>query len=160
MILRTWSPEEKAQLLRFTTGTSRIPVGGFKDLRGSNGPMRFTIEVDGGPYDSPRGHPSLNKLDLPHCKNIEDLDRALERVLSTSFSPFPSAKLLKLLQRTCSISRRVYNMAQTPNHGGNSHRLQVQRLTTTHHDRQKAEFPIICQIVETNHDTHTGDKTP
>ena len=42
--INEWDSEQKARLLQFTTGTSRIPVNGFKDLQGSDGPRRFTIE--------------------------------------------------------------------------------------------------------------------
>ncbi|KAK7687348.1 hypothetical protein QCA50_009213 [Cerrena zonata] len=42
--IKEWDSEQKARLLQFTTGTSRIPVNGFKDLQGSDGPRRFTIE--------------------------------------------------------------------------------------------------------------------
>ncbi|RCH91285.1 E3 ubiquitin-protein ligase pub1, partial [Rhizopus stolonifer] len=45
--IRSWDSEKKSRLLQFTTGTSRIPVNGFKDLQGSDGPRRFTIEKSG-----------------------------------------------------------------------------------------------------------------
>ena len=37
--------EMRARLLQFATGTSRVPVTGFADLKGSLGPKKFTIEV-------------------------------------------------------------------------------------------------------------------
>jgi hypothetical protein len=43
-------------LLQFATGTSRIPVNGFKDLQGSDGPRRFTIEKAGEPNQLPKSH--------------------------------------------------------------------------------------------------------
>lgn len=46
-IVRSWPAEKKSRLLQFATGTSRIPVNGFKDLQGSDGPRRFTIEKSG-----------------------------------------------------------------------------------------------------------------
>jgi E3 ubiquitin-protein ligase NEDD4 len=45
--IRSWDGEQKSRLLQFATGTSRIPVNGFKDLQGSDGPRRFTIEKQG-----------------------------------------------------------------------------------------------------------------
>jgi E3 ubiquitin-protein ligase NEDD4 len=42
--------------LQFTTGTSRIPVNGFKDLQGSDGPRRFTIEKAGEITNLPKAH--------------------------------------------------------------------------------------------------------
>lgn len=55
-IVRTWDAEQKSRLLQFTTGTSRIPVNGFKDLQGSDGPRRFTIEKSGDPSALPKSH--------------------------------------------------------------------------------------------------------
>jgi E3 ubiquitin-protein ligase NEDD4 len=55
-VIRTWDAEQKSRLLQFATGTSRIPVNGFKDLQGSDGPRRFTIEKSGDPAALPKSH--------------------------------------------------------------------------------------------------------
>lgn len=55
-IIRSWDAEQKSRLLQFATGTSRIPVNGFKDLQGSDGPRRFTIEKSGDPSALPKSH--------------------------------------------------------------------------------------------------------
>ncbi|KAF5369483.1 hypothetical protein D9758_002754 [Tetrapyrgos nigripes] len=52
--IRSWPADRKSRLLQFTTGTSRVPVNGFKDLQGSDGPRRFTIEKSGSPDGLPR----------------------------------------------------------------------------------------------------------
>jgi E3 ubiquitin-protein ligase NEDD4 len=54
--VRSWDGEQKSRLLQFTTGTSRIPVNGFKDLQGSDGPRRFTIEKAGEQTNLPKAH--------------------------------------------------------------------------------------------------------
>lgn len=54
--VRSWDGEQKSRLLQFTTGTSRIPVNGFKDLQGSDGPRRFTIEKAGELANLPKAH--------------------------------------------------------------------------------------------------------
>jgi E3 ubiquitin-protein ligase NEDD4 len=54
--IRSWDSEKKSRLLQFTTGTSRIPVNGFKDLQGSDGPRRFTIEKAGEITQLPKAH--------------------------------------------------------------------------------------------------------
>lgn len=54
--VRSWDGEQKSRLLQFTTGTSRIPVNGFKDLQGSDGPRRFTIEKTGEITNLPKAH--------------------------------------------------------------------------------------------------------
>lgn len=55
-VIRLWDAEQKSRLLQFATGTSRIPVNGFKDLQGSDGPRRFTIEKAGEINALPKSH--------------------------------------------------------------------------------------------------------
>lgn len=43
-VLELGTPNKVASL-QFTTGTSRIPVNGFKDLQGSDGPRRSQLKV-------------------------------------------------------------------------------------------------------------------
>ncbi|KAF9430437.1 hypothetical protein BGZ94_006914 [Podila epigama] len=71
--IRSWDSEKKARLLQFTTGTSRIPVNGFKDLQGSDGPRRFTIEKSGEIGQLPKSHTCFNRIDLPPYKSYEVL---------------------------------------------------------------------------------------
>lgn len=75
--IRSWPDERKARLLQFTTGTSRVPVNGFKDLQGSDGPRRFTIEKSGDPSGLPRSHTCFNRLDLPPYTDYESLEQKL-----------------------------------------------------------------------------------
>lgn len=75
--VRSWDGEQKSRLLQFTTGTSRIPVNGFKDLQGSDGPRRFTIERAGEVTNLPKAHTCFNRLDLPPYKNMETLQQKL-----------------------------------------------------------------------------------
>jgi E3 ubiquitin-protein ligase NEDD4 len=60
--IRSWPAERKSRLLQFVTGTSRIPVNGFKDLQGSDGPRRFTIEKSGDPSQLPKSHTCFNRV--------------------------------------------------------------------------------------------------
>ncbi|KAL1964283.1 hypothetical protein VTN77DRAFT_7103 [Rasamsonia byssochlamydoides] len=76
-IIRSWDAEQKSRLLQFATGTSRIPVNGFKDLQGSDGPRRFTIEKSGDPSSLPKSHTCFNRLDLPPYKTYETLQQKL-----------------------------------------------------------------------------------
>ncbi|KAK4249738.1 hypothetical protein C7999DRAFT_29799 [Corynascus novoguineensis] len=75
--VRSWDGEQKSRLLQFTTGTSRIPVNGFKDLQGSDGPRRFTIEKAGEITNLPKAHTCFNRLDLPPYKSLETLQQKL-----------------------------------------------------------------------------------
>ncbi|KAL9485017.1 hypothetical protein ACSS6W_003806 [Trichoderma asperelloides] len=75
--VRSWDGEQKSRLLQFTTGTSRIPVNGFKDLQGSDGPRRFTIEKAGDLANLPKAHTCFNRIDLPPYKTLETLQQKL-----------------------------------------------------------------------------------
>ncbi|KAF2740699.1 HECT-domain-containing protein [Polyplosphaeria fusca] len=75
--IRSWDSEQKSRLLQFATGTSRIPVNGFKDLQGSDGPRRFTIEKAGEPNQLPKSHTCFNRLDLPPYKTYDALNGKL-----------------------------------------------------------------------------------
>ena len=58
--LLSWPAERNEP---FTTGTPHVPVNGFKDLWGSDGSHRFTIEKSGAPSGLPRSHTCFNRLD-------------------------------------------------------------------------------------------------
>ena len=65
--------EKRARLLQFATGTSRVPVNGFKDLLGSDGPRRFCLERIDDPQMLPKSHTCFNRIDLPVYPNYETL---------------------------------------------------------------------------------------
>ncbi|XP_049538653.1 E3 ubiquitin-protein ligase Nedd-4-like isoform X2 [Anopheles darlingi] len=77
----SFSNEMRARLLQFVTGTSRVPMNGFKELYGSNGPQMFTIEKWGTPENYPRAHTCFNRLDLPPYESYLQLkDRLVKAV--------------------------------------------------------------------------------
>ncbi|XP_029430182.1 E3 ubiquitin-protein ligase NEDD4 [Rhinatrema bivittatum] len=65
--------EKRIRLLQFVTGTSRVPMNGFGELYGSNGPQLFTVEQWGTSEKLPRAHTCFNRLDLPPYESFEDL---------------------------------------------------------------------------------------
>lgn len=75
--VQEWDAEQKSRLLQFTTGTSRIPVNGFKDLQGSDGPRRFTLEKAGDARYLPKSHTCFNRVDLPPYKDYDTLKNKL-----------------------------------------------------------------------------------
>ncbi|KAG5437971.1 hypothetical protein PCANB_000317 [Pneumocystis canis] len=75
--VRSWDSEKKSRLLQFITGTSRVPVNGFKDLQGSDGPRRFTIEKAGEITQLPKSHTCFNRVDLPQYPTYEMLVQKL-----------------------------------------------------------------------------------
>ena len=52
----SFNNETRSRLLQFVTGTSRVPMNGFAELYGSNGPQLFTIEKWGNAAQLPRAH--------------------------------------------------------------------------------------------------------
>uniref|UniRef100_A0A8B9JDH2 HECT-type E3 ubiquitin transferase n=1 Tax=Astyanax mexicanus TaxID=7994 RepID=A0A8B9JDH2_ASTMX len=55
-LVKEMDNEKRMRLLQFVTGTCRLPVGGFADLMGSNGPQKFCIEKTGKENWLPRSH--------------------------------------------------------------------------------------------------------
>lgn len=56
----TFDNETRSRLLQFVTGTSRVPMNGFRELYGSNGLQWFTIEKWGAADMLPRAHTWLH----------------------------------------------------------------------------------------------------
>lgn len=71
--LLSFDNETRARLLQFVTGTSRVPMNGFRELYGSNGPQKFTIEKWSTPSMLPRAHTCFNRLDLPPYGDYREL---------------------------------------------------------------------------------------
>ncbi|XP_053402925.1 E3 ubiquitin-protein ligase Su(dx)-like [Mercenaria mercenaria] len=71
--VRELENEKRTRLLQFVTGTCRLPVGGFAELMGSNGPQRFCIEKVGKKTWLPRSHTRFNRIDLPPYRSYEQL---------------------------------------------------------------------------------------
>ncbi|GCC22532.1 hypothetical protein chiPu_0000920 [Chiloscyllium punctatum] len=69
--------EVRLRLMQFVTGTCRLPLGGFAELLGSNGPQKFCIEKVGKETWLPRSHTCFNRLDLPPYKSYEQLKEKL-----------------------------------------------------------------------------------
>ncbi|XP_022249557.1 E3 ubiquitin-protein ligase NEDD4-like isoform X1 [Limulus polyphemus] len=80
-LLLSFNNEMRARLLQFVTGTSRVPMNGFKELYGSNGPQLFTIEKWGNVENLPRSHTCFNRLDLPPYESYQDLrDKLIQAI--------------------------------------------------------------------------------
>jgi E3 ubiquitin-protein ligase HUWE1 len=55
--LKSFNRDERAKVLSFATGTSRVPLGGFNDLQGVQGTQRFSIHrAYGDPDRLPQAH--------------------------------------------------------------------------------------------------------
>lgn len=76
--VKSFDNEERAKLLQFATGTSKVPLNGFKELRGANGGCKFSIHRDYGPTDRlPSSHTCFNQIDLPAYESYETLRGSL-----------------------------------------------------------------------------------
>ncbi|XP_049339763.1 NEDD4-like E3 ubiquitin-protein ligase WWP2 [Astyanax mexicanus] len=76
-VVKEMDNEKRIRLLQFVTGTCRLPVGGFAELIGSNGPQKFCIDKVGKETWLPRSHTCFNRLDLPPYRNLEQLREKL-----------------------------------------------------------------------------------
>jgi hypothetical protein len=78
----TYSQKELQRILQFCTGTSRLPLGGFKSLESHRGEkamfciQRVTYDATkpGGVMSNlPKAHTCFNRLDLPRYPSYNDL---------------------------------------------------------------------------------------
>uniref|UniRef100_A0A8C7PWP7 E3 ubiquitin-protein ligase n=1 Tax=Oncorhynchus mykiss TaxID=8022 RepID=A0A8C7PWP7_ONCMY len=76
-VVKDMDNEKRIRLLQFVTGTCRLPVGGFAELIGSNGPQKFCIDKVGKETWLPRSHTCFNRLDLPPYRSLEQLKEKL-----------------------------------------------------------------------------------
>ncbi|KAK5136003.1 hypothetical protein LTR08_004257 [Meristemomyces frigidus] len=87
--VRSFDKEEKAKLLQFVTGTSKVPLNGFKELEGMNGFAKFNIHRD---YSSnqklPSSHTCFNQLDLPEYESYEHLRQQLYTAITAGSEYF------------------------------------------------------------------------
>lgn len=55
--MKSFNRDERAKVLSFATGTSRVPLGGFVELQGVQGVQRFSIhKAYGDPDRLPQAH--------------------------------------------------------------------------------------------------------
>ena len=69
-VVESYASEMRARLLQFVTGSSRVPLQGFKALQGNTGaatPRLFTIHLtnDVPIQNLPKAHTCFNRIDLP-----------------------------------------------------------------------------------------------
>ncbi|MBA0566034.1 hypothetical protein Golob_010884, partial [Gossypium lobatum] len=77
-VVQGFSKEDKARLLQFVTGTSKVPLEGFSALQGISGSQKFQIhKAYGSPDHLPSAHTCFNQLDLPEYPSKEHLEERL-----------------------------------------------------------------------------------
>jgi E3 ubiquitin-protein ligase HUWE1 len=76
--VRSFDQEERAKLLQFATGTSKVPLEGFSHLQGIGGKQKFQIHKDFGDVSRlPSAHTCFNQIDLPLYESYEQLKERL-----------------------------------------------------------------------------------
>ncbi|KAF6720062.1 E3 ubiquitin-protein ligase SMURF1 [Oryzias melastigma] len=72
--VEAFSEERRGRLLQFVTGSTRVPLQGFKALQGSAGPRLFTIHlIDANTDNLPKAHTCFNRIDIPPYESYEKL---------------------------------------------------------------------------------------
>ena len=91
-ILAELSQKELSNLLLFSTGTSRVPFGGFMALESNRGTVsKFTIQsvpYEKGKKNFIKAHTCFNRLDVPIFDNKNGLKEAIQFVSSNEIIGF------------------------------------------------------------------------
>ncbi|MBW0460652.1 hypothetical protein O181_000367 [Austropuccinia psidii MF-1] len=75
--VRSFDQEERAKLLQFATGSSRVPLEGFGSLQGAQGATKFSLVNAHTKNVLPSAHTCFNQIDLPSYDSYEELRRML-----------------------------------------------------------------------------------
>jgi hypothetical protein len=87
--VKEFSNEQRTQLLIFATGSSQVPITGFKDLQNnSNNLEPFTLKNTGNVDDLPISHTCFNRIDLPPYTSCEQLKEKLLRAITEGVTDF------------------------------------------------------------------------
>ncbi|KAI5889571.1 uncharacterized protein SCHCODRAFT_02751097 [Schizophyllum commune H4-8] len=90
--LKSFDRDERAKVLSFATGTSRVPLGGFTELQGVQGTQKFSIHRAYGDEDRlPSAHTCFNQIDLPQYSSYEKLRQQLLLAISEGATGFAFA---------------------------------------------------------------------
>uniref|UniRef100_A0A673CIP1 HECT-type E3 ubiquitin transferase n=1 Tax=Sphaeramia orbicularis TaxID=375764 RepID=A0A673CIP1_9TELE len=83
--VESFDEERRARLLQFVTGSSRVPLQGFKALQGAAGPRLFTIhQIDANTNNLPKAHTCFNRIDIPPYESYDKLyDKLLTAIEET-----------------------------------------------------------------------------
>ena len=91
-IISNLSQEELSNFLLFCTGSSRVPIGGFKSLESNRGQIsKFEIvktEYFEGKKNFLRAHTCFNRLDLPNFPDKNTLEEAIKFALENEVLGF------------------------------------------------------------------------
>jgi hypothetical protein len=86
--LGKFSEDELAWFLQFVTGSTQVPLEGFKGLAGMHGPQRFSIHRIRAEDRLPTAHTCFNQLDLPDYRDYDTLEAKLKQAVREGHSGF------------------------------------------------------------------------
>ena len=82
-VLKTWKKDDLARLLRFMTGSSQVPAGGFRTYAVNGNSLKITIVRNF--HRLPQAHTCSNELELPQYQTEKEMnDKLLFAVRNTS----------------------------------------------------------------------------
>jgi E3 ubiquitin-protein ligase HUWE1 len=82
-VMENFSREERAEFIQFVTGSSKVPIEGFKALPGIGGYQKFQIHKSFASTDRlPTAHTCMNQLDLPEYPSKEHLRHLLKLAIT------------------------------------------------------------------------------
>ncbi|DAZ94767.1 TPA: hypothetical protein N0F65_011331 [Lagenidium giganteum] len=88
-LVREMPNEYRRRLLHFATGSSRVPLGGFKALTSYDGRLSpFTLKGLETKHGYIRSHACFNRLDLPTYRSQKELRKVLYAILETEMYGF------------------------------------------------------------------------
>ena len=77
-VVERFEPPDLAGLVMFFSGTSKVPLEGFKAIQGMRGTQHFNIHRAGrNDRDLPSAHTCFNQLDLPEYSSEKILEEKL-----------------------------------------------------------------------------------
>uniref|UniRef100_M4BPG8 HECT-type E3 ubiquitin transferase n=1 Tax=Hyaloperonospora arabidopsidis (strain Emoy2) TaxID=559515 RepID=M4BPG8_HYAAE len=89
-VIEDFTEDERARFLQFSTGSSRVPVQGFKGLTSYDGRIcLFSLRpLPGQTRGFPKVHTCFNRVELPLYESRVDMETALYAVLDMEWTEF------------------------------------------------------------------------
>ena len=91
-IVRELPQEKLSRLLQFSTGSTRVPVGGFKSLQSNRGALApfsiYKIEYEKGKKNYIKARTCFNRINLPNFPDEEKLLEAINFVIDNEILGF------------------------------------------------------------------------
>ncbi|KAJ2241860.1 E3 ubiquitin-protein ligase tom1 [Coemansia sp. RSA 475] len=114
--VRSYDQEERAKLLQFVTGTSKVPLEGFAHLQGNQSVQKFQIHKDfASPTRLPTAHTCFNQLDLPLYDSFETLKANLLLAISECSTGFGFLIQIEMSQNRPETTNELAEQARASN---------------------------------------------